>query len=475
LRDPYQTPLFDTLKQFADKKPVSFHVPGHKSGALFPKKARDTFASILPIDLTELTGLDDLHAPDGVIRDAQAAAAEFFGAEQTFFLVNGSTVGNLAMILAAVGRGERVIVQRNCHKSIMNGLELAGALPVFIAPEYDPAVRRYTHPSFETLEEALRQFPDTKAVILTYPDYFGSTYPLEPMIKAVHGMDLPVLIDEAHGVHFALGEPLPPSALSLGADVVVQSAHKMAPAMTMASYLHIQGNRISGNRVAHYLQMLQSSSPSYPLMASLDVARMYLETLSQTAFEQALDNIANTRKQLQAFSGWDVLPVAKGTDPFKVTLQMKDSKSGFTAMKYMEAVGLYPELATQDQVLLVLGLQAFKPFEDYKKAWQSTNEQLKKAENHATMDLVQLFPEKVMELAFAYDTMNIHSHKEIPLQEGIGYIAAEPVIPYPPGIPLLLRGERITKAHVRTLQALLEQGANIQQRQRQGYISIFAD
>ena len=154
---------------------------------------------------------------------------------------------------------------------------------------------------------------------------------------------------------------------------------------------------------------------------------------------------------------------------------MKDGKSGYAAMKYMEAAGLYPELATQDQVLLVLGLQAFKAFEDYKKAWQSTNEQLKKAENHATMNLVQLFPEKVMELAFAYDTMNIHSHKEIPLQEGIGYIAAEPVVPYPPGIPLLLRGERITKAHVRTLLALLEQGANIQQRQRKGYISVFAD
>src|SRR5699024_7214586 len=218
--------------------------------------------SLLPLDMTELPGLDDLHAPREIIQEAEELAAAFFKAEHTFFLVGGSTVGNLAMLLATCSPGDDVIVQRNCHKSIMNGLELTGAHPIFIAPEYDSEEGRYLAPSINTLREAVKKYPSAKAVVLTYPDYFGKTFPIKEMIDLAHAYHIPVLVDEAHGVHFSVPEQtIPPSSLALGADVVVQSAHKMAPAMTMASFLHIRSTLVQTDQVGHYLQMLQSSSP----------------------------------------------------------------------------------------------------------------------------------------------------------------------------------------------------------------------
>lgn len=297
--DQYQTPIYQTLKRLDETNPISFHVPGHKNGAVFPEQARAYYDSILKLDMTEIPGLDDLHAPTEAIAEAEELAAGFFQADHTFFLVGGSTAGNLAMILATCGVGDKVIVQRNCHKSIMNGLELSGAKPIFIAPEYDATVDRYTNPSMETVHQALETHPDVKAVILTYPDYFGKTYAIKEMIDTAHEYEIPVLVDEAHGVHFALGEPFPSSALALGADVVVQSAHKMAPAMTMASLLHINSTFVSKERIAHYLQIIQSSSPSYPLMASLDIARSFLATMKKDEIEKVLQSAAKVKEILK--------------------------------------------------------------------------------------------------------------------------------------------------------------------------------
>jgi len=473
LKDQQRTPLFDGLKQFAAKNPFSFHVPGHKNGAIFPEIGRPEFAQILPLDLTEVTGLDDLHAPDGMIAEAEELAAEFFCADKTFFLVGGSTAGNLAMILAACGRDEKIIVQRNSHKSIMNGLELAGARPIFMTPVFDEAAGRYTSPILQTLERALAKHPEAKAVVLTYPDYFGKTYDLGAMIRLCHSKGIPVLVDEAHGVHFALGKPFPAPALSLGADVVVHSAHKMAPAMTMASYLHVQGSRVSSDKIAHYLQVIQSSSPSYPLLASLDLARLYMASMTRAELENLLTYVNRVRAAFAELACSRVLQLQDGDDPLKLTLQLDPGLNGHKAMAAFEQAGLWPELATHDQILFVLGLGAKETFEDLKKALHTANERLKIGGNHATIDRVQLFPEEIQELALTYDAMNKYSYREIPLQEGIGHIAAEAVIPYPPGIPLVMKGERITAAHADILKRLLSAGTELQQRQKQGHVRVF--
>ena len=461
-RDQQQMPLLQRLTEFADRQTMSFHVPGHKNGEVFPGDAQRFFHSILPIDMTELPGLDDLHAPREVIAQAEALTSDYFHADHSFFLIGGSTVGNLAMILASCSPGEKIIIQRNSHKSMMNGLELADANPVFIAPEYDEVVDRYTHPSVETLEEALEANPDAKAVVLTYPDYFGNTYDIQKMIDLAHAYQIPVLVDEAHGVHFSLGDPFPASALDLGADVVVQSAHKMAPAMTMASYLHIKSSLIAKERVAHYLQMLQSSSPSYPLMASLDVARAFLATLASDRLTAIFKSATRVRKILQTFDGCAILPVTAKDDPLKITLHVKQGISSSSVANIFEQAGIYPELITHNQLLFIHGLAPFNKLAELKKAIESGNEQLKINTNHDTIEITELFPRKIQGLAMSYQAMNAGEYIATPLKEAIGKVAAEAVIPYPPGIPLILKGEKINTAHILVMEQCIKQGVTFQ-------------
>lgn len=472
--DQRQTPLFDKLKQFSQQRPMSFHVPGHKNGHVFPKDARKYFSEILPIDLTELTNLDDLHAPHGVIKEAERLAKQYFNTMHTYFLIGGSTVGNLAMILATCLEGETVIVQRNSHKSIMNGLEMAKANPVFIAPSYDKYMYRYTHPRIETLKQAIKDHPETKVLILTYPDYFGHTYVLKEMIQLAHAHEIIVLIDEAHGVHFSLGEPFPPSALELGADIVVQSAHKMAPAMTMASFLHVNSSRVSKNRLSHYLQMLQSSSPSYPLLASLDIARYFLANLTSEDIEKTLQSVNEIRSMLESLPYCEVLPIIKGDDPTKLTLHV-EGISGYEIAKLFEQAGIYPELATHNQVLFIHGLHPFNRLDDLKKSLNRLKLQLKSHSNHDTIDVTNLFPSNVQSLALSYQMMNTLQVNNVSFKQAIGYVAAEAIIPYPPGIPLILKGETITEEHITIMEQLIKQGANFQQRKRPTTMNVFTD
>lgn len=472
-----QTPLFAKLIEHSKKDPSSFHVPGHKNGAIFPASAQSFYNSILSLDMTELPGFDDLHAPHHVILEAEELAADFFRAEQTFFLVGGSTAGNLAMILATCSAEDKIIVQRNCHKSVFNALELCGAMPVFVTPEYDHRADRYTAPDTVTIRQALQLHPDAKAVVLTYPDYFGKTFAIKEMIDGIHEYNIPVLVDEAHGVHFSLGDPFPASSLRFGADAVVQSAHKMAPAMTMSAYLHLNSSRIDKQRLAHYLQMIQSSSPSYPLMASLDIARSFLALLTKKDISLMQDSVYRLRKALASVSCWKVISCTPADDLLKITLHMNHGQSGYQVARLFEQENIYPELATDNHVLFIHGLAPFERFGKMEKALEIIHEQLKNSRNnglHATIDITKLYPEKMQELALSYQEMNKRKTILIPIKQATGYVAAEAVIPYPPGIPLVLKGERIKETHLDAIDQLLQQHALIQHNNINKGIHVFA-
>ncbi|HLR61167.1 MAG TPA: aminotransferase class I/II-fold pyridoxal phosphate-dependent enzyme [Lentibacillus sp.] len=464
------TPLFDALKQFADNQPTSFHVPGHKSGRIFPEQARKYFDPVLPLDLTELSGLDDLHGPGGVIDEAQKLAASYFGAEHTHFLIGGSTAGNLAMILSVCAVGDKIIVQRNSHKSIFNGLELSGARPIFMAPEFDDSVNRYTAPDIETIRMALEQHRDAKAVMLTYPDYFGKTFEIKEIIELIHEYNVPVLIDEAHGVHFSSGRMFPDSVLTFGADAVVQSAHKMAPAMTMGAFLHIQSGRISNSRIHHYLQMIQSSSPSYPIMASLDLVRAFLANLSARDLELIVESARETSEIFDFSDYWDVLPA---DDPLKITLQVKPGITGGEIAGLFERKGIYPELSTNHQVLFIHGLVPFAAFNQLKKAIIDIGAQLKNKRNHDIINIDNLFTERLTELDLDYSAMHHQQITQVPLQQSAGFISAEAITPYPPGIPFILKGERITCNHIRAMKELTQQGVHLQHLDINDGIKVF--
>ncbi|MFL6516702.1 MAG: aminotransferase class I/II-fold pyridoxal phosphate-dependent enzyme, partial [Bacillus sp. (in: firmicutes)] len=341
-----EIPLYDALIEHVNKRPVSFHVPGHKYGEIFQLDAHHYFKEILQIDATELSGLDDLHSPEGAIVEAETLLANLYQARKSYFLVNGSTVGNLAMIMAACEEGKKVLVQRNCHKSILNGLSLAKAVPIFLEPEINQEWKVPTGIDLETVRESIKLYPDAKALILTYPNYYGMGFELQEIINEAHLHHIPVLIDEAHGPHFTLGGPFPPSALQLGADIVVQSAHKILPAMTMGSYLHINSDLINRNKVQEYLAMFQSSSPSYPIMASLDLARSYLGTYNQKDVTFLLNQIKHFKAELAKIPAIKVLDYPNDNgDPLKITLQSRCGLNGFELQRRLEEVSIFTELA----------------------------------------------------------------------------------------------------------------------------------
>ncbi|MEI4790832.1 aminotransferase class I/II-fold pyridoxal phosphate-dependent enzyme [Bacillus sp. FJAT-53060] len=452
-----KTPLYTALSQHAEKKPYSFHVPGHHNGDVFFDEARSYYASILQLDVTELEGLDDLQHPTGVIQEAEDLLAKLYGANQSFFLVNGTTVGNLAMVMATCGTGDEIFVQRNCHKSVFHAIELAGATPIMLETEVDRHLHVPTHVTDETVKQAIAKFPKCRAIVLTYPNYYGHAADLSNLVKLCHDAGIIVLVDEAHGAHFVLGGDFPPSALSYGADVVVQSAHKTLPAMTMGSFLHLQGNRIDSQCIKTLLTMLQSSSPSFPIMASLDVARAYVEEMKEKRkLDGLMRGLEKLKKQFNRISHLEVVETdSLSTDPLKCVIRSTKGLTGYELKRVLESVEVHPELADEHQVLLVFGLGQMKevPFTVIEQALQQSDSLLEgKVQLQKRSPSIELVKQR-------------QGIEVVPFEKAAGRISAESVIPYPPGIPLILKGERIEVDQIATLSHLLGHQVHVQASQ----------
>lgn len=447
-----QTPLYDAIVQHARHQKQSFHVPGHKNGTVFPEKARAHFHALLPIDLTELSGLDDLHSPEGAIAKAQQLLAEFYGSDRSYFLIGGSTVGNLAMMLSVCSEGDTVLIQRNCHQSVMHALDLARAQPVFLAPVVDKESALATAPDFQTVCEALERYPDAKALVLTHPNYYGMAVDIGTLIRQAHTHDIPVLVDEAHGAHFVLGTPFPDSALACGADAVVQSAHKTLPAMTMGAFLHTCGPRISQRKLEKSLRILQSSSPSYPIMASLDLARNYMAQLTEDEIRSIYSEIEKFRSRLGQFPQLSVVGPSPSEaytalDPLKVTVQTNCQLNGFEIQRRLEKQGLYTELADPYHVLLIMPLARFDQADMFMAAIETALSGIRPN----TKPLAPQ-PLEIPRLSRPARLSEEHPAQRIPLEKAAGHISAQEVTPYPPGVPLLLEGEVISTSQVTAMR-----------------------
>ncbi len=273
----------------------------------------------LQADLPELPELDNLFAPQGVIQAAQELAAEAFGAEQTWFLANGSTSGVIAAILATCHPGEKIILPRNVHQSAISGLILAGAIPVFVQPEYDPVLGIAHSITPAAVAEALAEHPDAKAVMMVYPTYYGIGGDVAAIAHLCHQHAIPLLVDEAHGAHFAFHPQLPTPALAAGADLSVQSIHKTLSALTQAAMLHVQGNRVDRDRLTKSLALVQSTSPNYLLLASLDGARHQMATQGRELLEQTLALADDAQCEINQIPGLSTLNPAQATTPGWVT------------------------------------------------------------------------------------------------------------------------------------------------------------
>lgn len=461
-------PLWEQLYQYSRQKPDRFHVPGHQDGQFLDPQAETVFHPVMSIDATEIPGLDNLHSPCGVILEAQKLAAEFFGADHTYFLVNGSTVGNLASILTICRPGDLLLVDRFAHQSVLHGLQLAGAKAVFISPQWDEQMVTYGGISTDAIAAALQRYPQAKGVLLTYPDYYGRGIDLQPIIRQVHHAGLPIIIDQAHGAHYSLHPGLPQSACRMGADIVIQSTHKMLSAMTMGAMLHVQGRRIDTSQLGRHLKMLQSSSPSYPIMASLDLARREMAVSGTKLIENGLAVVQAFRKLAASIYGVELNQEnaqaihMKSQDPFKISIQLA-GYSGYLLQSELAERNCYIEMAAPQKILAV-----FSPFTEH-SAMHRLGEALNSiasACRSTTLDINSLKETADLKLDMisepvGYERTEKRTGKAVLLTDAIGKQAAETVVPYPPGIPLLFHQEKISSAHIRRIRQLQESRTQI--------------
>ncbi|NER79371.1 MAG: aminotransferase class V-fold PLP-dependent enzyme, partial [Leptolyngbya sp. SIO1D8] len=301
--DPTLTPLLSALTQAATRDHAAFYAPGHKRGqGISPLLSRLLGPQVFPADLPELPELDNLFAPEGPIQQAQQLAAIAFGADETFFLANGSTCGIEAAMLAVCSPGDKVLVPRNAHRSVLAALILSGARPVFLSPAYDTQWDLAYGITRESVASAFEQHPDLRAVVMVSPSYQGICSDVATICGDVHARSAVVIVDEAHGPHLRFHPQFPPGAISGGADLVIQSTHKVLSALTQASMLHVQGSRVERDRLRQALQLTQSTSPNYLLLASLDAARQQMAIAGKTLMEQTLEIAKQIRSQLEALS-----------------------------------------------------------------------------------------------------------------------------------------------------------------------------
>ncbi len=469
-----QIPLLDALKANAARPHAPFYTPGHKLGEGIPQPLADLLGkAVFRADLTELADLDNLFAPQGVIQEAQQLAAEAFGASQTWFLVNGSTCGIEAAILATCGTGDKIILPRNVHSSAIAGLILSGAIPIFLNPEYDPVLDIAHSITPNAVASALQQHPDAKAVLTVYPTYYGVCGDLSAIANITHQYNIPLLVDEAHGAHFAFHPELPTPALAAGADLTVQSTHKVLGAMTQASMLHVQGNRIDCDRISKALQLVQSTSPSYLLLASLDAARQQMALHGKMLMSRTLQLAEEARTRISQIPELSVLemPHLGGSPGFvaldKTRLTVTVSGLGLTGFEADEILdekfAVTAEFASLQHLTFIISLgntpadieQLVQGFTSLAKEYRRSNLTVK---NQVWLNLdrtlnyaLQLSPREAF---FAVSEI-------LPLTQTNKRICAEIVCPYPPGIPVLMPGEVITKLVLEYLQQIQAMGGFI--------------
>jgi arginine decarboxylase len=473
-----QTPLLDALKANAARPHAPFYTPGHKQGKGISQPLADLFGkAVFRADLTELADLDNLFAPQGVIQEAQQLAAAAFGASQTWFLVNGSTCGIEAAILATCGTGDKIILPRNVHSSAIAGLIISGAIPIFLNPEYDPVLDIAHSITPNAVESALQQHPDAKAVLTVYPTYYGVCGDLSAIASITHQYNIPLLVDEAHGAHFAFHPELPTPALAAGADLTVQSIHKVLGAMTQASMLHVQGNRIDCDRISKALQLVQSTSPSYLLLASLDAARQQMALHGKMLMSRTLQLADEARTKISQIPGLSILQIPAyqeglgespgfvALDETRLTVTVSGlGLTGFEADEILdEKFAVTAEFASVQHLTFIISLgnttadieQLVQGFTTLAKEYRRTNLTLN---NNIWQNLVSKVSHP---LHFSPREAFFAVSETLPVAQTSDRICAEIICPYPPGIPVLMPGEVITKPVLDYLQQIQAMGGFI--------------
>jgi len=401
---------------------------------------------LFTLDLTELPGTDDLHNPGGPVARAQELAACIYGADRSFFLVNGSTVGIQALITAIVGQRE-VIVPRNAHRSVLGGLIVSGADPVYVAPEIIPGFGVDCGVAPLTIRRALEEHSGAAAVLAVRPSYYGVARDLEGQVAVVRERDKPLLVDEAHGAHLRFHRSLPKDAMAAGADASVQSTHKLGGALGQSSMLHLQGPLIDGDKVAAALSLLQTTSPSYILMTSLDLARRQMALQGEAFLERVLELARQVRERLSGVAGIrvlteDCLAGSVGLDKTKLVVSVRGlGLTGYQVSRLLaERYNVFVEMADAANVVAFVSAGATRQDCDVLAGALEDIAARDKLPVAVTLPSAPPGWNKRMKPRDAWFSPS----RRVPLTEAEGMICAEAVAVYPPGIPAVNPGEEIT-------------------------------
>lgn len=437
--------ILDVLKKHAEREKSSFHMPGHKNGAAFSGSILQN--ELFALDTTELCDTDALVAPQGAILEAERQAAVSYGAAHSFYLVNGSSGGILAMIYTAFRPGDTVLIDRNCHQSVIHGALLTGIRPVYIVPAASrlPGIPGVL--TFESVREALQRFPDCKGLILTSPNYYGAAANLKEIAALIHGVGGVLLVDEAHGAHFPFSDAFPESAMQQGADLSVVSLHKSMPAPNQTALLHSSG-RFGAEEVRKNIRIFQTSSPSYIFLASMEQAVAFGNEYGAERTEALL-------KELHS------LQCAALDDPFKLLPDFRQKGlSGVQAEEiFREKFGIYAEMTTENGLLLLA-------------SWSTTEADICRLRE--ALDYCRSLPAVLTEIkrpvsvdaviapsALPLGELRQRKQYQVELTQSAGKICAVPVSAFPPCIPVLLPGELITEERIEQLRRLQLRGAVI--------------
>lgn len=456
-----KAPLLEELFKYHNEKNLILSMPGNKAGLGFETDdlGREFMNRMGKLDITEVDPLDNLHCPEGIINQSQKLLAKTYNARKAYFLVNGSSSGNLSAIFACFNEGDEVIIERNCHKSIYNGAILRKLKVSYIEPIIDAEHGIFLPPDRKNIYNAFNRCNNPKGIILTYPNYFGITYDIEEIIKELKNKNLKVILDCAHGAHFGINKGLPKSMSEFG-DYVVLSAHKTLPALTQGAYIIVNDEK---SDFEFYLRTFMTTSPSYLIMASLDYARYYMDKYGDEDYERLIyiaefwKEKINKLGKVKILSSFDIEMYGKyDLDKSRYLIILPKGYSGHKLLDYFRKKKIQCEMSFSQGIVLILS--PFNTEHDFEKTYDvilGLNLESMKSVSLSMYD--SRIPEKILEpyeaFKLSYETIDINKCEE--------RISKEFIIPYPPGIPLICPGEKIGKEAVDIINDYVENGKDI--------------
>lgn len=450
--------LYKKLAEYGQSDFYPYHMPGHKRNPL-----TEVLGRVADIDVTEIEGFDNLHHPKGILRKLQEQAAGIYGAEESFYLVGGSTAGILSGVSAALPRGGCLIMGRNCHKAAYHSVYLNCLRPVYLYPEVYAEADICKAVSPGQVEQAIREHPEAGAVLIVSPTYEGVAADIGAIARIAHAKGIPLLVDEAHGAHFGFHPAWPRSACRQGADIVIQSLHKTLPSMTQTALLHVNGTLIDRGRLKRFLSVYQTSSPSYVFMAGMEEAVAYMERQGRGAMEAFLQKWEDMLKRLRACEKLRIYPSGEREplrDIGKLVISVKDTGLGGQALyeRLLEQYHLQMEMASGTYVLAMFTMaDTQEAYDRLTRALLEIDGSLPQRKSGRSVQTCA-GAERKLELFQAWD----RETEEVRLEDGAGRLAGDFIVLYPPGIPVIVPGEVVGEETVELIRRYEKEGLPVQ-------------